>query len=286
LLDLDPEFVHDLRVATRRARFALRLLDVDDQTSWAAHVREELSWIAASLGAVRDLDVFLLRLPELYARAEAPAAVRAFVTRQFRSSRAVALRELVAALSSKRFHQLLADLQSAMTTERISLPPEAAESSALDLSGRSINQAARRVRRWTPIRPESAANLHRLRIAFKRLRYTCEFFADLYLDGLQPFIRRFVKMQDLLGRHQDAVVAAENFRRLAATVASAAQPATERLVFLGALIQLQREEMNDAQVRLDARWKRNRKQIKKLLRFVEQTGPEKENEEPPGDKDH
>ncbi|HET8949550.1 MAG TPA: CHAD domain-containing protein, partial [Solirubrobacteraceae bacterium] len=65
--DLDPEFLHDLRVSIRRARSVLReLKDVHDPEA-RAHVRDELRWAQALTGPVRDLDVQLLEWPELAA---------------------------------------------------------------------------------------------------------------------------------------------------------------------------------------------------------------------------
>jgi CHAD domain-containing protein len=48
--------------------------------------------------------------------------------------------------------------------------------------------------------------LHRLRIEFKRLRYTCEFFKSLYPSRLKKFIRRLTELQDALGIVHDAHV--------------------------------------------------------------------------------
>src|SRR5208337_5622803 len=110
--DLDPEFVHDLRVATRRARSALRLfshvLDPDDSKSLA----DDLGWIARLLGATRDLDVFLSRLDEQFGLAEADPGFREIVRDRLRARRAGALSGLVDALRSERFTRLLHRLES------------------------------------------------------------------------------------------------------------------------------------------------------------------------------
>ena len=60
--DIDPEYVHDFRVATRRARFALKLFAGVLPDGRATDLRMELSWIAGLLGAVRDMDVLMARL--------------------------------------------------------------------------------------------------------------------------------------------------------------------------------------------------------------------------------
>src|SRR2546423_11197296 len=63
-LGADPKELHQMRVATRRARAVLRagrpLLD----PRWSATLRAELGWLGNSLGEVRDLDVLLCHMRE------------------------------------------------------------------------------------------------------------------------------------------------------------------------------------------------------------------------------
>jgi inorganic triphosphatase YgiF len=68
--DLDTEFVHQARVATRRMRSALRLFREAIPESVAAYLGEELKWLGGMFGAVRDLDVFLLNLSRFKNRIE------------------------------------------------------------------------------------------------------------------------------------------------------------------------------------------------------------------------
>ncbi len=260
LHDLDPEFVHDLRVATRRARFALRLAAHGAEKSWASALRAELVWIAGLLGAVRDYDVFLQSLPHYFRRAETPPAVRAFVRRHFRSRRAQAQLTLAAALQSDRYRALLSQVCGALTGKRITIP-ELRPQLAVELSAKTIAKAARRVRRWEPDTTDPAAGLHRLRIAGKRLRYTAEFFAELYDGRLEPLIQQATKMQDLLGAHQDAKVAAATFLALAEHTTTPGH-----LLAIGALVQAQREVMFELRRRFEDRWPRMRKRLK-VARF-------------------
>src|SRR5262245_61571059 len=60
----DPEELHDMRVATRRLRAALRCFQ-DVLPPSATALYQELGWLASGLAAVRDLDVQLLRLQDL-----------------------------------------------------------------------------------------------------------------------------------------------------------------------------------------------------------------------------
>ena len=60
--DLDPECLHDFRVATRRARSLLREMKCVFPPSTTRRLRSDLGWLARCTGTVRDLDVHLMEL--------------------------------------------------------------------------------------------------------------------------------------------------------------------------------------------------------------------------------
>ena len=62
--DIDTEFVHQARVATRRMRSVLRLFRDAGPACAGAYLEGELKWLGETFGAVRDLDVFLLNLSQ------------------------------------------------------------------------------------------------------------------------------------------------------------------------------------------------------------------------------
>ena len=123
--DVDPEFLHDLRVSIRRARSVLReLKDVHDPES-RRHLRDELKWAQALTGPVRDLDVQLLEWPELSAhvgdvRAAELEPLRALLARRRDRERA----KLVRGLRGKRFRATLRAWQ-ALAAESAGSGPDA-----------------------------------------------------------------------------------------------------------------------------------------------------------------
>ncbi|MGA9750724.1 MAG: CHAD domain-containing protein, partial [Acidobacteriota bacterium] len=121
-----------------------------------------------------------------------------------------------------------------------------------------IRAAARRVfRAGRAVTPQSPpAKLHRLRILFKRLRYTCEFFRDAFPEALPALIEAMVRFQDCLGEHQDAVVAMARIQDLARQLVARGRIAPEELLDLGGLIQVHREVARDRRARLAGLWKR------------------------------
>ena len=309
LLDLDPEFLHDLRVATRRARFALRLLAPWFGDARCQALRGELRWIGGLLGTVRDLDVFVDRLEHDLARCEAdPAAVEKLL-RLLHRRRDAARAELVPALESERTRAIVEGLRtlapdaaalaeatagfeegrsvhaapgdaggvsdaeaadaraSAVLDEAaacaagrpVALPP------ASEVAPRLVARAARRVLRWEKRlegAPE-AKDLHELRILFKGLRYTCEFFIELLTEDERKLIRALVELQDCLGEHQDAVVAQAELEKLTEQrVASRA--GSPELLALGGLVQVQRERRAEQRALFDELWAKTRGRVKRL----------------------
>jgi CHAD domain-containing protein len=246
IADLDVEFLHDLRVATRRARSALRLLAPLYGEARSEALRAELAWIAAALGAVRDLDVHRERVRAELERAGAAAGQDAGLSAALARRRVPALAALRDALRCERFAALVAALRTLEVPA--DAPPEAvalAAASVVAIAPELIARAARRVRRWEERIGAGASNeeLHRLRILFKRLRYTAEFFAEPYGEPMRAAIARLVPFQDCLGALQDAVVALATLAEHAEARAQRGRPRPAELLTLGALMQVQREEI-------------------------------------------
>ncbi len=271
--DLDPEYVHDLRVATRRARAALRVFRGVVESRRTEWLRRELAWLASALGVVRDLDVLTERMRVHCTRVGAPPVVARRIEELLHARRAPAMEVLRRALGSARYRRVLKALESGSGVGRGAAARVAGAVAALDLAPARVRAAGRRVARVLRDGGEqpSAEALHAARIAFKRLRYACEYFAELYADEVRASIRALVEIQDCLGRHQDAVVAEAVLRDV--LDAERAGGDADMLVTLGALIQLQREEAG----RERERFAELRRDLPGLLKRVRRgTGPDRE----------
>jgi CHAD domain-containing protein len=210
--------VHQLRVGARRARSALQAFGSVLDRARTRPLIDELRWLGETAGAARDLEVLRARFAaELAAlpAADALGPVQARLTRWFAPRQARARTELLAALNSERYAGLLAALDELLVAPPV-LP--AASRKAAAVLPREVRRAARRVDRHltaaAPSAPDRDAELHEARKAVKRLRYAAE-AAGGAIDGAAKLVERTRALQDLLGAHQDGVVAAPVWRELA-----------------------------------------------------------------------
>lgn len=213
----DPEDVHQARVATRRLRSHLRTFSALIDEAWAHELRDELRWLGDVLGGVRDADVLLGRLESHVVRLPSPdrrAAERLLDT--LRSDRDRRRAPLLEALRSDRYTSLLDALVRGAQRPRLLLRID--DEPDADVLRKLVAKP------WTHLRDAVEAlgdeppdaELHTARIRIKRARYAAEAVEAAFGKPARAFARALTEAQDVLGEHQDAVVAAEWLRRTAA----------------------------------------------------------------------
>lgn len=217
--------VHQMRVGCRRLRSDLRALRPLVDRAWSDELRGELRWIAQALGAARDAEVLRARLRKV-AAADPLAPVDPSAVARIDADLAGRQREALAAvddaLDSARYHALQDALASATSAPRLTALASASAREVLpDLVSRPWFRLAHGSRgtagaaalsRHAPDR-----EWHAVRVNGKRARYAVEAVADV-IGGKAPVLaRRLAKLQDLLGEHQDAAVAAETWLAIAAS---------------------------------------------------------------------
>jgi triphosphatase len=286
-LDIDTEFVHQARVSTRRMRSALKLFQEALPERTAKRFRDELGWIASLFGEVRDLDVFLLNLPDVFAKIESstPGKRRA-LARWVVEHRMVSLKALQTALESKRYRVLRSRLRRHLDAPLPKRPRaplalrtvgEAAAGIVLAKYGAVIAQG-REVMENPKLK-----SFHMLRIQMKKLRYACEFVAPAYGDALQPFIGKTVDIQDCLGELQDTVFTKTFIGRILDDwKGTAVDPGL--LFLLGEIQQLQGEIARSRQAAFRGIWREfDRQEVADELRAILE-GERDESREPEADK--
>jgi CHAD domain-containing protein len=256
----DPEFLHDMRVSTRRLRAAFRTFRGVFRPERLARFNRDLKWIAAVLGDIRDLDVYLERLPEYTAslpeaEREALAPLTGHVERQRDRARV----RMLKALETRRYGSFLEAFERFLergAPKRPSLPD--GRQSAAEAAPLRIRKALKKLLKDGRAIPEvnpPANDLHRLRIVAKRVRYTCEFFLDLYGKPMRKFIKSVVKLQDLLGAHQDACVAGETLRGFAFALRTGRREGVRTALALGQLVAAQDRAAAESRAGFRMAWK-------------------------------
>lgn len=224
-LGLGAEPLHDFRVATRRMRALLRAARAGLDEDWAESLRAELGWLAGETNDARDLDVLVEELqPRIERLGDPDSGPGAHLVAELEAGRAAARERVLAALATPRYFELVDRLVAEAGNPRLS-------GRRLHL-GELVAAERRRMRKAARHVAGTAddAAMHRLRIAGKRVRYAAELAALPDDRAGQAFIRAAKGLQDVLGAHQDAVVAEERLRGLAENAEAGVAIAAGRLI--------------------------------------------------------
>jgi CHAD domain-containing protein len=219
-LDRDPEDLHQARVTTRRLRSDLRTFRTLVDPAWATGLRDELGWLGSAFGAVRDRDVLLERMRwRLDGQGEVGRRRAAGILSALQADRDQAFAELLEALRGSRYLDLLDGLVDA--ANRPLLLPEA-DLPAKEVLPRLVSRPLTALRRQVKAaegRPTDD-ELHDVRIRVKRVRYAAEAIAPVVGRRVRTLARAATALQQVLGDHQDAALAAAWLRAWALTCRS------------------------------------------------------------------
>ncbi|MEV7469041.1 CYTH and CHAD domain-containing protein [Streptomyces kronopolitis] len=264
-----PDAVHRMRVATRRLRSAFRSYTKVLDRAETLPLGVELKWLAAELGVERDREVLTARLraaldgvPRELRLGPVDARLRIWTERR----RGGAREQLLAVLDGPRYLALLKRLHALL--EAPPLRPAAARP-APEVAARAVLKDYRRLagRMETALAaPAGRARdeaLHGARKAAKRTRYAAEAARPALGRPAKKFARRIKRVQQLLGDHQDSVVARGTLRELA----TQAQRAGESGFTFGLLHGREEALAADRERRLPRVWKKaSRRRYRTALR--------------------
>jgi len=219
----DPEGVHDMRVASRRVRSALRDFAPHLRKTKIAASTKHLREIADTLGVVRDYDVAIIALEKLQKKAnpEISSGLQRIIDDQ-KAKLDPARKELVQALNYKKLSQLKRSFRHAIVDSIVSQAATKQPASGTTVkSGPSYKVYARStlLKRLKDLealspslyKPQKVKPLHEMRIAAKRLRYAMELFAACWGDQLGVFSHQVAQMQSSLGELHDCDLWIEHF---------------------------------------------------------------------------
>jgi CHAD domain-containing protein len=236
-LGVEPEDLHDFRVAVRRLRALLRLVRPVADGARIAPLQAELRWLGELLGAVRDLDVLVDHLRAVGATLGEPDAAAAEVlAARLAAERRPARAALLRGLRNRRYFALL-DALDAAADDLVVFPGRDLDA----LARGQFRRARRQHERLTD--PPTAEALHELRKRTKNARYAAE------LVGATGFVGAAKTVQDVLGAHHDALVCEERVRGLLAEDA----PPAEALA-AGRIVEHERRRRRDSERAWPAAW--------------------------------
>ncbi|MGQ0432480.1 MAG: CHAD domain-containing protein [Microthrixaceae bacterium] len=230
----DTEDVHQARVAARRLRADLRtFVDVLDDER-ASPLRDELRWLGAALGVVRDADILLERLRAQTLLLPASDTVAASsLLRRLAAEHDAARAQLLVTLDDDRYPALLDSLAEAALRPPVTDEADAPARPALPGFVRGPWRHLEKAVAALGEHPDDDA-LHAIRIGAKRARYAADAAAIVVGKRAVRLANALAGVQSVLGDLHDAVIA-EHWLRTAVERASPAEA-----IVAGELIAVQR----------------------------------------------
>ena len=203
----DPDFIHQLRVALRRLRSALRLFGPALPTDFVERWSDGLKDAADGLGAARDLDVMLAEVLSPVAESgladEATQRLIAMAVDRRDREKTAAREQLLAASHGRQMLALASDLFALQSDALV-------KSANLTTFARlQLTQLRKRARkRYSAAADLHPDKLHELRVSLKRLRYGIEFLLPLLPEkATVRFANEIAEIQETLGYLNDEAVA-------------------------------------------------------------------------------
>ena len=208
--DLDPVFLADFHEALIRIRVLVGTGEDAIAEADRVWLADELTWLAALTGPLRDLDELAADL-DVTPRDALWAHDLGFLREEVDRARGAARAPLTEALGSERYRAFMAQAQRVASSPRAGTPP------ALILAGRQIYATYAEVRN----RGRSAragADFHAVRLAARRLGHLVDAFGPLLAEPAVGEARRSLRrLQRDLGVFGEHSIAAD----LSASVAGA-----------------------------------------------------------------
>ncbi|MBV8396083.1 MAG: CYTH and CHAD domain-containing protein [Actinobacteria bacterium] len=245
----DPEDLHRFRVATRRGRALIRASRplVGNRLEGLAR---ELRWLGGLLGPVRDLDVLIAHLHGVLPALGGDASGGEIIVAALEDERAALHDTLLRALASDRYLELLDRVDD--DAAAIAAVPDAV--GLTDVARIEVRRAQKAYAKLDPVPSDDA--LHGVRIKAKHARYAAELASLTSAKGMRRLVAAAKELQDVIGEHQDAVVAEARVRKLARAKSALAA---------GRIVEIERGRRRRARADVPAAWKRFERAAAKAL---------------------
>ena len=279
----DTEFLHDFRVACRRARSALNQLKGVFPPEKIQGFRDDFAWLSDRTGPTRDLDVYLLdfnsyqsQLPEDQ-QPDLEAFRDLLLTENDKEQKLLAKD-----LQSKRYQKFRSSWEIFLADQTSSTTTGGAEEIRKVASKRLLRSYHRCLAEGKAINlhsPDEA--LHDLRKSCKKLRYLLEFFESLWpAKEFQGLLKPLKALQEDLGQFNDCSVQQESLKKFGDLLAKQKPVPAQTLVAMGMLVSSLNQRQDEARKRFVGSFSgfaSNRTQNRFNLLFQQQTVAEELN---------
>lgn len=202
----DLEFVHQARVALRRLRSAIKLFAPVLPAQFVSAYGQTWKTLASALGDARNWDVFLTEtLPPIQTAFPDNRDIKQL--RNAARCRAKAARQAITRiLAGREYPRLLVEFTAAIYALGDVLPTPLP-----DFVASRVASHTRKARKLAKRHAElTSTERHQMRICFKKLRYSLEFFEPLLAKRkLAPYLAALSQLQDELGLINDHITAEE-----------------------------------------------------------------------------
>jgi putative phosphoesterase len=236
----DIEYIHKLRVASRRVRAALKIFEECLPANQIKIWKKTVKNLTACSGAARDADVLIAFLENHLTHVNSRAARGlGYLIAVQKARRGAMQSDLVQVLDSLETSGILADISVSCRTIRGRGYAENASIKTLSTYEKAHNRIVARLDELLElgrfVHDQSAVTKHHeLRIAAKRLRYTMEIFSSIYRNELRDQIALMKQFQDLLGEMHDYYVWTQDLRAHRQEIPASAKYGMNRLLaYLG-----------------------------------------------------
>lgn len=215
----DIEALHDMRVATRRLRAALQVFEDAFEPGALKPFRRGLRAVGRALGTVRDLDVFMEKaqhytqaLPE-----ERRGGLNPLLD-HWKNEREIARAEMLKVLDGEAYVEFKRKFNIFLHTPgagaRAIPAGQPTPRTVAEIAPVLIYSRLAETRAFAPFLKDAPIELlHMLRIEFKKLRYTLEYFEEVLGKQARYVINELKLLQDHLGDLNDAQVATQILRQ-------------------------------------------------------------------------
>jgi inorganic triphosphatase YgiF len=263
-LGLDPEYLHQLRVALRRLRTVFQVFRRAFKQDFLKSMEQELAWLGRHCSQVRDWDIFFEYVEDYFgAHALLAGPVLGRFNQRAAEQRDRARHRLLTAVNSKRYKNLMHSLErfSAVADEYRLAEWEVEDSGAIEppLAQRLVRRLVKRGDR--AMRSPRATRLHKVRLACKALRYFSEWSMEPAASKGPPWVKQLTRLQGRLGAYQDSIRFVEQVQ---STVHHMQPEEIDSAFFamnLGRMLERHRQAQRSLEKKFPKQWMRLRKKL-------------------------